>query len=112
MHNTGTRKFLLALGMVLLHTAFGLFVIMSSIWLCLALWFQQPFGGLVTRLLIGIWIAFALSILGLYITQYVLNRQTDVLIYVLFFLVGLFWYFGLQARQDREWNPEVAQTIL
>ncbi len=111
MHNTGTRKFLLALGMVLLHTAFGLFVIMSSIWLCLALWFQQPFGGLVTRLLIGIWIAFALSILGLYITQYVLNRQTDVLIYVLFFLVGLFWYFGLQARQDREWNPEVAQIL-
>jgi len=111
MHNTGTRKFLLALGMVLLHTAFGLFVIMSSIWLCLALWFQQPFGGLVTRVLIGIWIAFALSILSIYITQYVLNRQTDVLIYILFFLVGLFWYFSLEARQDREWNPEVAQVL-
>ncbi len=111
MHNTGTREFLLALGMVLVHTVFGLFVIMSSIWLCLALWFQEPLGSFGTRILIGLWIAFALSILGIYLTQYVLNRQTDVLIYVLFFLVGLFWYFSLEARQDREWNPEVAQVL-
>ena len=111
MHNTGTREFLLALGMVLVHTVFGLFVIVSSIWLCLALWFQEPLGSFGTRILIGLWIAFALSILGIYLTQYVLNRQTDVLIYVLFFLVGLFWYFSLEARQDREWNPEVAQVL-
>ena len=111
MHNIGKREFFAALGMALLHSVFSLFVILSSIWLCLALWFQEPFGWLVTRLLIGIWIVFALSILGIYITQHFFNRHTDVLIYMLGFLLGLFWYFGLEARQDRDWNPEVAQVL-
>ena len=69
------------------------------------------FGWLITRLLIGIWVVFALSILGIYITQHFFNRHTDVLIYMLGFLLGLFWYFGLEARQDRDWNPEVAQVL-
>lgn len=111
MHNIGKREFFAALGMALLHSMFSLFVILSSIWLCLALWFQEPFGWLITRLLIGIWIVFALSILGIYITQHFFNRHTDVLIYILGFLLGLFWYFGLEAKQDRDWNPEVAQVL-
>ena len=111
MHNIGKREFFAALGMALLHSVFSLFVILSSIWLCLALWFQEPFGWLITRLLIGIWVVFALSILGIYITQHFFNRHTDVLIYILGFLLGLFWYFGLEARQDRDWNPEVAQVL-
>lgn len=111
MHNIGKREFFAALGMTLLHSMFSLFVILSSIWLCLALWFQEPFGWLLTRVLIGIWIVFALSILGIYITQHFFNRHTDVLIYILVFLLGLFWYFNLEAKQDREWNPEVAQVL-
>ena len=69
MHNIGKTEFFAALGMALLHCMFSLFVILSSIWLCLALWFQEPFGWFITRVLIGIWIVFALSILGIYITQ-------------------------------------------
>ncbi|MGE8562069.1 MAG: DUF4105 domain-containing protein [Acinetobacter sp.] len=111
MHNIGKREFFVALGMALLHSMFSLFVIVSSIWLCLALWFQEPFGWLVTRIMIGIWIVFALSILGIYITQSLFNRHIDVLIYILGFLLGLFWYFGLEAKQDRDWNPEVAQIL-
>src|SRR5690606_21932417 len=63
MHNIGKKEFFAALAMAVLHSVFSLFVILSSIWLCLALWFQEPFGWLITRLLIGIWIVFALSIL-------------------------------------------------
>lgn len=69
MHNIGKTEFFAALGMALLHCMFSLFVILSSIWLCLALWFQEPLGGVMTRILIGIWIAFALSIVGIYATQ-------------------------------------------
>ena len=111
MHNIGKREFFAALGMALLHSMFSLFVIVSSIWLCLALWFQEPFGWLVTRIIIGIWIVFALSILGIYITQNLFNRHIDTLIYIFGFLLGLFWYFSLEAKQDREWNPEVAQVL-
>jgi Domain of unknown function (DUF4105) len=111
MHNIERSGFIIALGMGLLHCLFGLFVVVSSIWLCMALWFQEPFSGFVTRVLIGVWVVFALTILGIYITQSVFNRQTDALIYLLAFLLGLFWYFGLPAKQDRDWNPEVAQIL-
>lgn len=26
-------------------------------------------------------------------------------------LCGLYWYFGLEAKPDRDWNPEVAQVL-
>lgn len=111
MHNIGKKEFLIALGFALLHGVFSLFVIFSSIWLCLALWFQEPLGGLMTRLLIAIWVIFAFGMLGIYVTQSFFSRSTDVLIYLLGFLLGLFWYFGLEARQDRDWNPEVAKVL-
>ena len=111
MPTIGKREFLLALSMGMLHSMFSLFVIMSSIWLCLALWFQAPFGSLISRVIITLWIIFALSILGIYITQHLFSRSIDVLIYLLAFLLGLFWYFGLEAKSDRDWNPEVAQVL-
>jgi hypothetical protein len=111
MHNIGKKEFFISLGVAALHGIFSLFVILSSIWLCLALWFQEPLGWLMTRLVIGFWIIFALSILGIYVTQHFFSRYTDVLIYLLGFLFGLFWYFGLEAKQDRDWNPEVAQVL-
>lgn len=94
-----------------LHGLFSLFVIGSSIWLVLILWFQQPFGLLFSRILIGLWIAFAMSILGIYISRHLISRKLDVLIYLLVFLCSQLWYFGLPPRQDRDWNPEVAQLL-
>lgn len=94
-----------------LHALFSTFVLLSSIWLCLALWFQEPLGWLISRIFIGTWIAFALSILGIYISQSFFGRKTDIVIYLLVFSLSLFWYFGLEARQDRNWNPEVAKIL-
>ncbi|MFC2994106.1 DUF4105 domain-containing protein [Acinetobacter sichuanensis] len=95
-----------ALGMGLIHSIFSIFVIFSSIWLCCALWFQAPFG-LFSRIMIGLWILFAFSILGIYIKQNLFSRHKDILIYILAFLCSLLWYFNIPAKQDREWNPEV-----
>lgn len=111
MHNIGKREFFAALGMGLLHSVFSVFVILSSLWLCFALWIQAPFGWLVSRILIGIWIAFAMSILGLYASQHFFSRKKDVVLYVLIFMLSLFWYFGLSAKQDRDWSPEVAKLL-
>ena len=94
-----------------LHGLFSLFVIGSSIWLVLILWFQQPFGLLFSRILIGLWIAFVMSIMGIYISRHLISRKLDVLIYLLVFLCSQLWYFGLPPRQDRDWNPEVAQLL-
>lgn len=111
MHNIGKREFFRALGMGALHFVFSLFVILSSIWLCLALWIQEPWGWLFSRVLIGTWIAFALSILGIYVSRHFFSRSKDVLLYIIIFVLSLFWYFGLEARQDREWSPEVARIL-
>ncbi len=61
---------------------FSVFVICSSIWVCAALWIQQPFGWLGSRILIGIWIVFALSVLGIYISQHILGRGKDIVLYI------------------------------
>lgn len=111
MHNIGKREFFSALGMGALHFAFSVFVVFSSIWLCFALWIQEPFGWLISRVLIGTWIAFALSILGIYATQHFFSRIKDVIVYILIFIFSLAWYFGLEAKQDREWSPEVARIL-
>ncbi|WP_336721608.1 DUF4105 domain-containing protein [Acinetobacter soli] len=111
MHTTGKKEFLHALGMGLLHMIFSVFVICSSIWVCAALWIQQPFGWLGSRILIGIWIVFALSVLGIYISQHILGRGKDIVLYMLAFLVALLWYFSLAPAQNRDWDPEVARLL-
>ncbi|NUE91291.1 DUF4105 domain-containing protein [Acinetobacter seifertii] len=111
MHNIGTREFIIALLFGALHGLFTLFIVLSSIWVCLALWVQQPFGWLGSRIIIGIWIAFALSMAGLYFNGHIISRRTDILIYLLAFACSLVWYFSITARQDRDWNPEVANML-
>lgn len=87
MHNIGKREFILALAKGAFHSLFSLFVIFSSIWLCMALWVQEPFGWLVSRIIIGFWGAFALSVLGIYATQHFFSRSKDVVLYIVFFCV-------------------------
>ncbi len=111
MHNIGKREFFAALGMGLLHSVFSLFVILSSIWLCCALWIQEPVGWLISRILIGTWIAFAMSVLGIYASPHFFSRKKDVAVYILVFMLSLFWYFGLSAKQDRDWSPEVSKLL-
>lgn len=111
MHNIGKREFILALAKGAFHSLFSLFVIFSSIWLCMALWVQEPFGWLVSRIIIGFWVAFALSVLGIYATQHFFSRSKDVVLYIVFFAFSLVWYFSIPAKQDREWNPEVARIL-
>lgn len=95
----------------ILHAVFSLFVILSSIWLCLALWIQAPFGTLMSRTLIALWIAFTLCILGIYFSRHLISRQLDIALYLVVFSCSLLWYFNIEARQDRDWNPEVAKIL-
>ena len=92
------------------HSGFSIFVVLSSLWLCLAIWVQQPFGLFLSRVLIGIWLAFALSILGIYATHF-FSRKKDVLLYIIGFLMALGWYLSLQPQQQRNWNPEVSRLL-
>jgi len=111
MHNIGSREFFIALGIGLLHSLFTLFVVLSSFWLCLALWIQQPLGALLSRITIILWSLFALSLIGVYVSGHLISRRTDIIIYCCAFALALIWYFSLDARQDRDWDPEVAEQL-
>ncbi|MGE8540859.1 MAG: DUF4105 domain-containing protein [Acinetobacter sp.] len=111
MQKDRTRAFLKTWGIRALHSLFSVFVILSSLWFCMALWIQEPVNWLWSRILIGTWLAFALSILGIYISQHFFSRKKDIIIYILGFACSLFWYFGLEARQDRQWAPEVSKIL-
>ena len=111
MHNLGKKEFFSALGKFLLHAIFSLFVIFSSIWLCLALWFQQPGGHTLTWVLMVLWVLFACSILGIYFSQHLLSQAKDRMLYLLIFGLSLIWYFNIPAKQDREWSPEVSRIF-
>ncbi len=95
----------------LLGSLFTLFVILSSLWLSLMLWVHLPIGKIGSLILIGLWLTFALVVLGIYFTRHLISRQVDSVLYLLAFLFCLLGYFSLEARQDREWNPEVSQLL-
>ena len=111
MNQARKSKFWSTLGVNLLHSLFSLFVFLSSFWLCLAIWVQEPFGWFISRTLIGLWIVFAMSVLGLYVTQHFVSRKVDVLLYILIFSLSVLWYFNLDAKHDRHWSPEVEKML-
>lgn len=102
------RKSLIA---ALLSSLFYLFVIVSSIWLCLVVWIHQPFGKVFTYLAIACWLMLAGSITGIYFVQAIFQRKTDVILYLICFGIGLACFLAMQPRNDREWNPEVAKIL-
>ena len=95
----------------LLGSLFYLFVIVSSIWLCLALWIHQPFGAVFTYLTIACWLTLAGSITGIYFVQAIFKRKTDVIIYLSCFSIAVACFLAMPPRNDRDWNPEVARIL-
>lgn len=111
MQQLGSNTLLIKSVKWLIHCIFSLFVLLSSLWLCLALWVQQPIHPIVSYGLIVAWACFSLSILGIYFSQHLISRNKDILLYILGFVCALGWYFNLDARQDRDWNPEVSRLL-
>lgn len=111
MQNIDKKRFGRNFMTALLASVFYLFVILSTIWLCLTLWVHQPFGRVMTYILIACWIMLSCSITGFYITQAIFKRSTDVMVYLVCFSIGLVWYFAMPPRNDREWDPEVAKIM-
>ncbi len=100
MHNIGSREFFIALGIGLLHGLFTLCVVLSSVWLCLALWIQQPLGTFFSRVTIVLWSLFALSLLGVYFSGHLISRRTDIiyLLRCLCLLTVLVFLYRSQTR--------------
>jgi len=99
------------LGKKLQPFLFVFFVVCSSIWACLAIWFQQPINDSLTILFIALWVIFSIICICTYLTQHFLRSNKSCLIYSLAFVCSLIWYFNIEARQDREWEPDVSHVL-
>lgn len=84
----------IALGIGLFHFSLILF----SLWLCFALWIQQPFGKWFTPIIIVLWLLF-------------ITLHFKTIPILLICSVSLIWYFNIPALQNRHWSPEVARLI-
>jgi hypothetical protein len=98
-------------GMKIVHSLFILFTFFSTVWLGLAIWFQQPINSIFCNTLIGLWLLFSIAILYFYCSQKWLKRLNIVGIYLLALSIGMLWYFNIPARSDRVWNPEVERML-
>ena len=85
-------------------------VLTSSLWLCGAFWYQQPAGKPGTIILMVLWLTLTLGLLSVY-SLHASWRLFSMLGYGLGFLIGLLWYFHIEPRNDREWDPEVARIV-
>lgn len=77
----------------------------------MALWVHKPFGELGTQVFMVFWACLAMSLTGFFITRAIFRRRTDLAVYLICFGVGLGWYFGMDAKNDRIWHDEVAKII-
>ena len=111
MQQLDQKAILIKIGKGFVHLFFSLFVVCSSAWLCLALWIQEPFHLWVSRAFIVIWMIFACSVLGIYVSHHLLSRRKDIILYFVVFACSLLWYFNLPALQNRQWAPDVEQLL-
>lgn len=100
-----------ALFYLLSQLAVGFFVLVSNLWLSLALWVHKPFGLVMTWGVIIFWSILTCSLIGFYIKRVIFSRKTDILIYISCLSIGLIWFFSMEARNDRNWDPEVDRVM-
>ncbi|MDD0823685.1 DUF4105 domain-containing protein [Mannheimia sp. AT1] len=95
----------------LIQVTCGVFVVASNIWLSLALWVHKPLGNIMTSLIIISWCLLTCSLIGFYIKRVIFSRKTDIFIYTSCLSIGLLWFFSMEAKNDRNWDLEVAKVM-
>ncbi|MGM8886100.1 Lnb N-terminal periplasmic domain-containing protein [Psychrobacter sp. 1U2] len=98
-------------------------LMLSALWLLFALWYQfgalSPITWLASILIVG----FLASIMILLYAPTLANKITNktlrtkklskflTVLYSGLWLVGVGWYFSIEAKSDRDWQPEVSEVL-
>ncbi|WOE33180.1 DUF4105 domain-containing protein [Acinetobacter sp. SAAs470] len=77
----------------------------------MALWYQHPFGELITVIAIILWLVLACITLRYGLTWRLMRYGPSLWLYGFMFVLMLIWYFNIEAKQDREWAPEVEKVL-
>ena len=84
---------------------YTLTIVLTSLWVCLLIWVQQPFGAAVSYTLILLWLVGAAVCIWSMKTQHNQRKYINWG-YILAFLVAVVLFFNLTPRNDRVWRSE------
>ena len=98
-------------------------LLFTALWLLLAIWYQfgaqSPITWLATLIIVGL----LTSIMVLHYLPKLADKITNqtleskklskalTALYTSIWLVGLGWFFSIEAKQQRNWQPEVGQVL-
>lgn len=97
---------------LLAQAFFSLVLIIITVWGSLALHYQLTESRLLTYAAIGIWVLVALAALStLWFTDLQQYRRAAFISFAILFAILLIWWHGIKPSLNRDWAPEVAQTV-
>lgn len=105
---------------------YGLLII-SSLWVSGAFWFQLPLAGVIKLIVIVLWWLLSITVLSLVKPVWFLHtaiarlhqrfnlsqttRYGSVLVYCLSLVAVMTWWHHLMPEQNRNWAPDVAHLL-
>lgn len=98
-------------------------LLLSAIWLLLAVWYQFGLSSMVTWLVTGVVLGLLTLIVVLRYWPKIADKLTNktlktkklsrwlTALYGSIWLVSLGWFFSIEAQNQRDWQPEVSQVF-
>lgn len=98
-------------------------LLLSALWLVLALWYQfgalSPITWLATVLIAGLLVSITLlqyapKLVNKITHESLKTKKLSKFLTVLYsglWLIGVGWFFSIEAKSDRDWQPEVSEVL-
>ena len=96
---------------------------LSALWLLLALWYQfgtfSPITWLASVFIVGLLASITMLEYTPTLANKIINKTLRTkklskfltMLYSGLWLVGVGWYFSIEAKSDRDWQPEVSEVL-
>ncbi len=105
----------------------GLTLVLSAIWLLMAIWYQYGATSFVTWIATIAIVGWLIPLLSLTYRSKLVNKLVNKTSYkdmnskqagkwlagsyALIWIIGLGWFFSIEPKQNRDWQPEVSQRV-
>ena len=98
-------------------------LMLSALWLLLALWYQfgtfSPIAWLASVFIVGLLASITMLEYAPTLANKIANKTLRTkklskflaMLYSGLWLVGVGWYFSIEAKSDRDWQPEVSEVL-
>nr|WP_317200095.1 DUF4105 domain-containing protein [uncultured Psychrobacter sp.] len=111
----------------LVRVLIALTLILSAVWLLLAIWYQFGAYHPITWITTAITLGLLIPLLSIKYLSKLINKMTNqagehsidpkktrrllAVSYGVVWIIGLSWFFSIEPKQERDWMPEVSQRV-